>query len=198
VNAPTGLLDDALDGEALTRQRALAVWEDLTGWAPADRPDAWDAFEDAVRGSLDPAAGLQVRPGGWTVDLAGTIARTSVAAALIAGAMWPAGLDQLPAYVLPQVLPLLFDVRRSRLTRSERGLLLELRLTGTPGQAAYPWPAAALYGRLPPRARDHVAAADFADFLDRLVAAGEADAADADEYVLRPADRPAWFRLTVR
>jgi hypothetical protein len=182
-----GLLDDAG-----TRQ----LWTALTGWAVEDQPDAWDAFEDAVRGSLDASTGLSMRPGGWTIDLSAAAARSAIAAALIAGAMWPLGLDQLPAFVLPAVLPMLIDVRRSVLTRTEKALLLELRLAAH-DDLDYPWPAAALYGRLPEHVREQVSPTDFADFLDALVAAGHADPAGYEEYRVRPAGRPAWLRLTV-
>ncbi|GAA3302948.1 hypothetical protein GCM10020218_099460 [Dactylosporangium vinaceum] len=126
-------------------------------------------------GTLDPNRGLQMRPGGWTVDLSGTVARFAVASALIAGVMWHEGLDQLPGFLFPQVLPLLFDVRRARLTKQDERLLLQLRMHTTTEQLAYPWPAEALYARLPDDLRGKVSPVDFEDFVTRLVQVGEAD-----------------------
>lgn len=111
--------------------------------------------------------------------------------------MLPAGFDQLPAYVLPAVLPLLIDVRKVRLSRGDRKLLLELRLSQTPAQAAISWTPDALYGRLPAVVQQQVSPIDFADFVDRLVQAGEVDDAGSDEVVVRPANKPAWIRISV-
>ncbi len=142
-------------------------------------------------------AGLHVRPGGWIIDLRDSATRTVLAAALVGGMMLPAGFDQLPAYVLPAVLPLLIDVRKVRLSRGDRKLLLELRLSQTPAQAAISWTPDALYGRLPAVVQQQVSPIDFADFVDRLVQAGEVDDAGSDEVVVRPANKPAWIRISV-
>ncbi len=66
------------------------------------------------------ALNLQMRPGGWTVDLSGTVARFAVASVLIAGVMRHEGLDRLPGCVFPQVLPLLFYIRRARLSKHDQ------------------------------------------------------------------------------
>ena len=191
-------LGQAMTSAELSDVAIQTMWSELTGWDPEVRPDAWEATEDGILGVLDPDVGLHVRPGGWTIDLGNTVARTAVAAALIGGTMWPAGLDQLPGYILPAVLPLLFDVTRSRLTRHQESLLVELRLSMTVQDLAYPWPAAALYHRLPASVQAQVAPADFDAFVDQLVRVGVADSAGYDEVRIRPADRPAWLRISVR
>jgi hypothetical protein len=190
-------LATALPYEQLADEQVRRIWTDLTGIDPVGDPDAWEACEDAILGALEPERGLRMRPGGWTVDLRVTAVRTAVAAALIAGSMWPAGLDQLPAFVLPQVLPLLFDVRRARLSRQDERLLLHLRMSMNAEQMEWPWVPEALYQRLPDELRSTVSPDDFHDFVRRLVQVGEADDAGFDEARLRPAGRPAWLRITV-
>jgi hypothetical protein len=100
--------------------------------------------------------------------------------------VWYQGLDQLPGFVFPQVLPLLFDVRKARLTKQDQRLLLHLRLNTTTEQLAYPWPAEAPYERLPDGLRDEVSPVDFEDFVTRLVQVGEADDRGFDEVQVRP------------
>lgn len=196
--SPERPLMTALPHEQLTDVQVRQIWTDLTGIDPAESPDAWEACEDAILGALDPDRGLRMRPGGWSVDLGVSAVRAAVAAALIAGCMWPAGLDQLPAFVLPAVLPLLFDVQRARLTRQDERLLLDLRMSMTAEQMQWPWVPEALYQRLPNELRSTISLDDFRDFVQRLAQAGEADDAGFDEVRIRPAGRPAWLRITVR
>ncbi len=193
------LLDQAAEGsDKLTDDTLRNLFADVTGLEPDRRSDAWETMEDAVLGSHPDGTGLHVRPGGWVVDIRSSAVRTVLAAAIVGGAMWVGGLDQLPGHVLPAVLPLLVDVRRTRLSRADNRLLIDLRLSQTAAQTGWPWPADALYGRLPPEIQARVHQGDFADFIDRLVQVGEADPAGYDEVKLRPAGRPAWIRINVQ
>ncbi|MEU8660252.1 hypothetical protein [Actinoplanes philippinensis] len=188
----------ALPQGVLSAADIRQVWTEVTGLDPALDPDAWDTCEDAILGALDPERGLRLRPGGWTVDLSSTVARFAVASALIAGVMWHEGMDQLPGFVFPQVLPLLFDIRKARLSKQDKQLLLHLRMSTAAEQLTYPWPAEALYGRLPDELRDRVSPVDFEDFVNRLVQVGEADDADFDEVRVRPAGTARWLRISIR
>jgi hypothetical protein len=190
------LIDDAAGRGGLTDSGLRQLFTDATGLDEESLADAWEAVEDAVIGALPDGSGLRVRPGGWVVDIRSSVIRTVVAAALVGGALWHVGLDQLPGYVAPAVLPLLVDVRKVRLSRADDRLLVDLRLTRTTAQMDWPWPADALYSRLPADVQERVAPGDFADFIDRLVQAGEADPAGYDEVRLRPAGQPAWIRIT--
>jgi hypothetical protein len=190
------LIDDAAGRGDLTDSNLRQLFAAATGLDEESLADAWEAVEDAVIAALPDGSGLRVRPGGWVVDIRSSVIRTVVAAALVGGALWHVGLDQLPGYVAPAVIPLLVDVRKVRLSRADDRLLVDLRLTSTTAQMDWPWPADALYGRLPADVRERVAPGDFADFVDRLVQAGEADPAGYDEVRLRPAGQPAWIRIT--
>jgi hypothetical protein len=188
----------ALPQKSVTDAQVRRIMSDLTGINPDDDPDAWEACEDAILGALEPDRGLRMRPGGWTVDLTNTTVRVVVASGLIAACMWYTGLDQLPAFILPQVLPLLFDITKARLTRQDERLLLNLRLTMTTEQLQYPWSPEALFQRLPEDLRSVVSSQDFDDFIRRLVQAGEADNAGFDEIRIRPIGKPAWLRISIR
>lgn len=184
------------DGE-LTDDALRLLFSDVTGLDLDRWAGAWETVESAVLATRADLTGLHMRPGGWVVNLRASAVRAVLVAALLGGAMWPAGFDQLPGDVLPKVLPLLIDIRRSRLTRSEKRLLVDLRLSQTASQMAYPWPVEALYGQLPDEARTRVSPVDFADFIDHLVQVGEADRVDHDEMKLRSPGRPAWLRITI-
>jgi hypothetical protein len=54
----------------------------------------------------------------------------------------------------------------------------------------------ALYDRLPARVRDHVPPTDFADFIEKLVTAGEAEELADDRVALREA--PKWLHISFK
>jgi hypothetical protein len=191
------LIDDAAAPGDLTDTRLRQLFVDVTGLDQDRLVDAWEVVEDAVLAALPDGTGLRVRPGGWVVNVRSSAVRTAVAAALVGGALWHVGFDQLPGYVAPAVLPLLVDVRKVRLTRAESRLLVDLRLSQTAAQMDWPWSADALYSRLPPQVQERVPPGDFADFIYRVVQAGEADPAGYDEVRLRPAGHPAWIRICI-
>jgi hypothetical protein len=82
------------------------------------------------------------------------------------------GVGQVPVEVLPAVVPLVFDVRRSRLTASQEYVLAQLVLQ--PEVQAGPLPVSELYDRLPAEVRDDLSRVDFEDFLDACRRAGGA------------------------
>jgi hypothetical protein len=106
--------------------------------------------------------------------------------------MYAGGFDQIPAYVLPAILPLLVDMDRVRLSRGDRQLLAVLRFNAgaAAGQPVHP---DVLYNRLPDDVRQDVSPLDFADFTARLIAAGEADDPGYGDVTLL--DRPRWIRI---
>lgn len=184
-------------GDELTDTAVRALFADATGIDPDRWPATWEAVETAILGAQADLTGLHMRPGGWVINLRASAMRAVLVAALLGGTLWQAGSDQLPADVIPKVLPLLVDIRRSRLTRSEKRLLVDLRLSETTERMGFPWPVEALYGRLPAEVQNRVSPVDFAEFVEHLLQVGEADRSKHDEVRLRPAGRPAWIRLTI-
>jgi hypothetical protein len=184
-----GLAPETLDDDGLAR-----LWEAVTGLAADLHPDEIAACEDAIQsqvGADHPV--LEIRPGGWIVNLQSSAARFALTSALMTGVFFAAGFNQIPAYVLPAVLPLLIDVDQAKLDRGDRQLLVTLRLNAgsATGQSVNP---EVLYNRLPDQIRNQVSPLDFADFLDKLIAAGEADDAGYGDVRLR--SKPKWLRIT--
>jgi hypothetical protein len=128
------------------------------------------------------------------VDLRGGLARTALATAFLAGVLAASGVTGLLPLVAPAVLPLLFDVRQVRLTRSQELILAELRLT--PEARSGGLTAEELYARLPPQIQNQLSWLDFVDFLDQVRRAGLADSAEGDRMILRPPDK-ARFRISL-
>ena len=178
----------------LDRAALLAGFAEITG-LPGNSISASN-FEDSFLDAVGQAGGnLEMRPGGWKVNLSGSLVKLALTTALMTGVLWEAGFDQLPTYVLPAVLPLVVDVERAALSREHKTLLLQLRsaAASSTGVAVQP---AVLYNKLPQPIRDQVSPLDFEDFIQALVEAGEADDAGYTDVRLRPADSPAWIRIT--
>ncbi len=138
---------------------------------------------------------LHMRPGGWRIDIAGTAVKTFISGSILAAALFVNGAQEIPAELLPAVLPLLIDVQRVRLDRRDRELLIPLRqaTNGIEGMAVSP---RVLYNRLDAVTQDELNYDDFAAFCTRLVEAGELDDAGLDDVRPRSAGAPAWIRIT--
>ncbi len=158
--------------------------------------DLADLCEDIVVATVagDDAA-FHMRPGGWRVSVAGTAVKALLTAALLGAALFHNGATDIPAELLPAVIPLVVDVNRVRLSRRDRELLAPLRIAsadlGTTAVSPH-----VLYNRLEPSVRAELNFGDFADFCDRLIAAGQLDDAGLGDVRTRPADSPAWIRIT--
>lgn len=154
-----------------------------------------DLCEDVLLTAAETSAGeLQMRPGGWRINVGASVVRTLVAASIVGAGLLMIGADQIPVELLPAVLPLLVDVEKVRLDRRDRQLLIPLRAAsqGIEGIAVNP---EVLYNRLNPAVRSQLNYQDFLAFADRLVEAGELDDAGLGDLSARDG-KAAWLRLT--
>jgi len=117
---------------------------------------------------LEPAWG-----GGWRWDLGNAAVRTLCAAALLAAVFASSGLATLPPLVLPAVLPLMFDLQRVRLRRSEKRVL-EI-INARPRFLDRIGEPAELFAALPDWVRNSMSLLEFEEFLDHVVEAGRAN-----------------------
>jgi hypothetical protein len=181
--------------DELREEELPALIAAVTGLDGEDLRQAAMTADDVLVAAFDDASTLHARPGGWTISLSDAMAKSAIATAITAAVLAVVGLDQLPALVLPAVLPLLVDLEHVELSPGDEHLLATLRLrSDVIDHARTP---KALYKRLPKHLREQVAMTDFLDFVDRLVNTGEADR--AGRYViLRDADDPAWIRVQLR
>lgn len=196
TNTPT-LADHLADLEIPEElDRAWFTGSFLTSFDIDPDSDLADLCEDIVLATVGGAdAAFHMRPGGWRINVAGTAVKTILTSALLGAALFYNGATDIPAELLPAVVPLLVDVNRVRLSRRDRELLVPLRLTSSElgGLAVSPH---VLYNRLEPSVQAELGYSDFSEFCDRLIAAGHMDDAGLGDVRMRLADRPAWIRIT--
>ncbi len=158
----------------------------------------FSAFEQSLGAQLeseeDDEHRLDLRAGGWTIDITNSVVRSALVLALLSGALVAAGAAGLAPLVLPAVLPLLVDIDKVRLRPSDELLIAELRLNTDAYEGGLS--PDELYRRLPARTRRAVSPLDFADFLDLIRRAGVAqDRGDGNLVILDPAE--ARFRVSI-
>lgn len=179
------------------------IWEQLY---PADaQPDEtlYQICEDVFLATVDPTqqAQLQYKPGGWTIKLSESALKTGVVTSLLGGILVGAGLTGLPALLIPAVVPLMFEVEKVRLTRSEQEVFAELSWR----DEARTQTADDLYAKLPMGIQEELSKLDFLDFLEKCRRAGLVDEQASPvsvvtpietKYSLRSSGHPK-FRVTV-
>jgi len=153
-----------------------AVWAQMFPFQDGAARTGLRTFQTAFRAAIAEGGDeevLNLRGGGWVVDLRGGLVRTALATAFIAGVLAASGVTGLLPLVAPAVLPLLFDVHQVRLKPSEELVLAELQLT--PRARSGGLTADELYALLPHQIQEQLSRLDFADFLDQIRRAGLAD-----------------------
>lgn len=182
--------------EKASSDELAAMWAQLFPGEDGATRTGLRAFQDVVRGVADSAGAeaLNLDSGGWEVDLSAGVVRSALATAALAGILAASGVTGLLPLVAPAVLPLLFDVRRVRLTKSENIILAELRLS--PEATADGLTADELYAKLSPETQQQLSKLDFADFLDQVRRAGLADPAADGRLILRQPDK-ARLRISI-
>lgn len=169
-----------------------ALWAQVTFGTSDDRSETFDALLHGLEAGDE---ALHLRGGAWAFDARTTAARATLVGTLLAGAFAIVGDDQsLPLYVLPAVIPLLFDVRSVRLRRDERAVLAKLRRI--PGVAGEPLPLSDLYEALPASARNVVSELDFIRYVERFVDAGAADEDRDRRIVISHEGEERWLKIS--
>jgi hypothetical protein len=194
----TGTLEDylqasltasAADSAAVTADDLAALWAQMFPGQDGATRTGLRTFQTAFRAAVADTEGaetLELRSGGWVIDLRGGLIRSALATAFLAGVLAASGVTGLLPLVAPAVLPLLFDVRQVRLTRSQELVLAELELT--PEARSGGLTAEELYAKLPYQIRNQLSWLDFVDFLDQVRRAGLADPAADGRLILRAPD----------
>lgn len=120
-----------------------------------------------------PADVLGLQLGSWRIDLTKQTVQAGLLTAIAATSLVGHGFSELGIVFTTAVLPAVFDIQRIELSAGDRRLLVELRVKDalTQGYAT----SDELYSSLPAATRQHVNPYDFADFVERLEAAGLTD-----------------------
>lgn len=152
----------------------LGTWSNLARQLGLDSGPGFEIIVATARDvslysarQLEPAWG-----GGWKWDLGNSAVRTVCAAALLAAVFASGGLTLLPPLVLPAVLPLMFDLERVRLRRSEERVLEIFNVR--PGFLDRFGKPEELYETLPDWVKSSVSLLEFEEFIEHAVEAGNA------------------------
>jgi hypothetical protein len=194
---PTASLQDLIDAievpDEVDRDWLMAFF-DSVGVSPGTYLAEVD--EDLFLHASGQLSGeLEMRPGGWRVKWSGQAIKTVLTTVLIGGAMFAAGMDEIPKEIVVAVLPLIVDIEKVRLSNRDKELLVRLR-TSTIGLQGLALNPQVIYNRLDATTRSRLNYDDFTAFLEHLVEAGEADDAGYGDVRLRPAGKPQWIRVT--
>lgn len=132
--------------------------------------------------------------GGWQIKISDQALKTALTMTFLSVALGGLGFTMLPGYVLPAVLPLLFDIEKVRLSRKENELLIELTRWESVHQT--PQNPKNLYALLSKENQIQIPYLDFLDFLDKLEKAGFARPTDQDRVLLSNPNF-AQFKLSI-
>lgn len=193
--APFLLMRQDGGGTVVSQEDLRTLWFDLLPDDYASQMGC-EAFLDGVAHAVAhdaPGADLELRPGGWEVDLSQGAARTAVAMAFVAGLLVLLGAPQVAPAVVTTVVPLLFDVRRVRLSESQGCVLAEL--VRNPDVVEGRLTPEQMHTLLPAAVRADFSLLDLQDFLGVCRRAGVADFAEDGTATVRP-EAKARFRVT--
>jgi hypothetical protein len=183
--------------ESITREQLRDIWSALIPGESDEIEIGYEVFEDIFLRSISAKqpAGLDFRLGGWVLNVSEGLLKTSIVGAILAGLLAVGKFPDLPALVLPTIIPFLFEPSRVRLTQSERNILAVLTLREDVRSRKHA--PDVLFEMLPPEIRRELSRLDFMDFLEKCHSAGVADIDDDETALLRPVDT-ARFRITVQ
>lgn len=140
--------------------------------------------------------GLYFRPGGWRVSLPSTFVRVGICAGILAACFHLAEIDDLDReiYIAAATMVASVDLRPVRPSRKDARIASRLQQLGLDGIELS---AKEARRALPKHVRSEVDSDDVADALDRLVAAGWADRAGTDAWLVRSPGKEAWLRISL-
>jgi hypothetical protein len=196
VNARIDQLAES--GDEFSQETLREFWNSL---GLESEESGYLVFEDAflVQVTVDRPEALNFSPGGWVAKGTGPLVKTAIISALLAIALTASHATGMSVLIIPAIIPLVFDLEKVRLTRSEEEILIELTMK----QEVRAMSADVLYAGLPASFQDQITRLAFRDFLEKCRTAGLADVkvepisvVGEPKYELRPPGSEH-FRVTV-
>jgi hypothetical protein len=121
VALPLGDRELVLDSECLKR-----LWDAVVMECSAS---GFQVFEEAFRLTVQQSGDFHIQPGGWTCHLSRGLAKSAVLGPLVVAALTLAGGSAgLAASLVTLILPFLFEIERTNLSRKHEEILLSLSL----------------------------------------------------------------------
>jgi hypothetical protein len=139
-----------------------------------------EGFKRLSSGEDDPAL-LYLKTKGWRLSVKDHLIKNLLVAPAIGGLLYYLGYTQIAGFLIPTILPMLFDLRNIELKRSEEEILIKLPIDPKKKEfkTSSQW-----YHSLPPSIKKQVNELDFMDFIEKLVLAGYAKKNDKDKYLV--------------
>ncbi|MFD9405930.1 hypothetical protein ACFWBN_02745 [Streptomyces sp. NPDC059989] len=161
------------DRASLSESDLRLFWSRLSGSGEAEADYFIHALVGCVQGGgEEEAAPLEVRLGGWQLNLSQAIAKSALATAFLSAslAVTGGGADVIAPQIITAVTPLLFEIRKVKVTASQGLIHAELVRVSEVQDGEFS--AQELYDRIPERHRESLNYLDFLDFLDAYRRAG--------------------------
>lgn len=182
--------------DGLNRESLSMLWHNI-GMGKVDRLGAGEQiFEDAFLLLVEDESfeNLDYSPGGWVLTLWDGATKSAILSALMWAMLSMAGYPQLPILVIPAVLPLLFDLKKSRLSASQE--CIHTFLVVQPAIRDKKHGADELYYSLPKKMQDELSYLDFIEFLEACYKSGLAEKHEDGDLTVFQKDNQV-FRLII-
>lgn len=150
-------------------------------------------YTDAIRQLLSTqATELKARSGGWTFHVSRGVVQGVLTGLVMAVVLKDVAGSSLSLAIIPTILPCLFQIERTQLTRRDQEILMQLhRASGSKGKTSEE-----LFSLLPAEIRDNVNRLDLLEFLEAVTRTGHATEVSPGVFELRHPDCPK-FSLSI-
>lgn len=132
---------------------------------------------------------------GWQINLKAGVVKAAVISAFLGGSFLYLGYDMIPGYLLPTVIPLLFEIEKCELSANEESIIQELYLH--PQLRDKPRSVEEIYALLPVVTRRDLSMGDFRDFMESCQLAGFVNQLNPKAFTFNPKENPK-FRITFK
>jgi hypothetical protein len=124
---------------------------------------------------------LYLNTNGWKVSIKENLVKTLLIAPVIATTLHYLGFHDLSGFILPTIIPMLFDIENIELDKKEEEIWIHLPVKKFKGQfkSAEDW-----YDSLPEKIKEQIHPLDFKNFIEKLVFAGLAKQNKIEKYLL--------------
>lgn len=189
MNTLSSLVDQALPSRVEPVEVDQHVLDSVIGRLLGDDVVATEApfyTDTCLREFGGGASGLEARSGGWVFHLRRSVAQSTLSGVVMAILLKGVTASPLSLFLIPAILPYIFQVEKTLLSMKDEELLLHLHMN-TQAQGLS---ADVLYELLPENIRDGVNRIDMLEFLEAVVATGHAHEVERGIFTLRHPDRP--------
>lgn len=150
------------------------------------------AFLQSIQDKDTVDSELYIKSKAWTVKLSSGILKSTIMGAILTGIFFASGYTMIPGFVLPAIIPLLFDIEKVHISAKEDFILAQLTLNKQLLNE-YQNPEL-IYDSLPEEITDELSKYDFIEFIEKMVLAGAFEQ-NKDSEVFIPEDGKTKFKI---